>query len=165
MGFVTFEMTYDAIQRSVKQETSHYAKRATDDKGSSLFEELVMDEAYDEKCRELFNDAKARMLSAMSAYTRDVPVAPGYVDETDRDYNIDFIQTLDMPNNWNWQLLDSVNAAMKEFFVSYISYRWFETKRPADADVYNRRSVTAIESIVGLLNKRVRPIRRPHSWY
>lgn len=165
MGFVTFEITYDAVQRSVKQETSQYAIRATDDKGDSLFESLVMDEAYDEKCRELFHDAKARVLSAMSAYTRDIPVAPGYTDETDRDYNIDFIQTLDMPENWNWQLLDSVNAAVKEFFVSYISYRWFETKRPEDSEVYNRRSVTALESVMGLLNKRVRPLRRPHFWY
>ena len=98
MGFVTFEITYDAVQRSVKQETSQYAIRATDDKGDSLFESLVMDEAYDEKCRELFHDAKACVLSAMSAYTRDIPVAPGYTDETDRDYNIDFIQTLDMPD-------------------------------------------------------------------
>lgn len=165
MGLVTFEITYDAIQRAVKQETSHYGIRQTDSKGDALFEQLVMDEAYDEKCRELFHDAKARILVVMAPYTRDIPVAAGYVDETDRDYNIDFIQTLDMPDDWNWQLLDAVNATLKEFFVAYITARWYETKNHQAAALLGQRAGAAVQSLQSTLNSRVRFRRRPHRWF
>jgi hypothetical protein len=165
MGVLSFVFSHDSIFSSVKQETSLFAERRFSEDGETLFEQLVFDEEYLIKFRELFFDAQAEMTPILSTYMRDVPVDYECFETQDFSNDRDYIFNLLMPWDWNYHLQKPLDIKIKEFLVAYICYRWFETKIPETAVVYLQRADALLEDIKNLLDRRTGPVRRAHGFY
>ena len=157
-----FIYSHDAIFLAVNQESSYLAERRFDDTGEGLFEQLVFDEEYLVKFRELFLDAQSEVTPALSAYLKEVPVEPEYFEMQDFSPDLDYTFTLLMPDDWNFHLFKPVDIKIKQYLVAYIMYRWLETKLPEEAVVYLERATRLLEEIRSLLEKRTRVRRRWH---
>lgn len=157
---ITFIYSHDNIFQGVKQESSLLAVRKTDKDGNGMFEQLVFDEAYETKFRELFFDAQSKVTAAVSAYLREIPVDPEYFETQDFTKNRDYSFYLIMPDNFNFHLVRSIDIDLKQFLISYILYRWLETKLPNDAAMFFDRASTALAEARSHLNVRVGRITR-----
>lgn len=155
-----FTFSHDTIMQGVKQESSLFSIRKKDNEGNALFDELVFDEAYALKFKELFFDAQAEVTSACSAYLREVPVAPEYFDEQDFLQNRDFTLGLLVSSDFIPSLINVVDIKLKQFIVAYMMYRWLETKQSQDSLLYYERGYKVLQEAVRLLN-RGRNIKRP----
>jgi hypothetical protein len=118
---IRFVFSHDSIFQDVKLETSHLAVRKRDKSGGSVdaegtgyFDLLVFDEDSLVKFRELFRDARADILSAVSAYTHPVPFVPEYREDDDFGRQRDFALTLAMPDGFNPHLSEALNARIRE---------------------------------------------------
>jgi len=157
---VTFIYSHDNIFQGVKQEASHLAIRKADKDGNSLFEQMVFDEAYLPKFRELFFDAQAEVTPALSAYMKEIPVEPEYFETQDFSKNRDYTFSLIMPDDFNFHLVKPVDIKIRQFLISYIMYRWLETKLPGDAATFFERAGKVLTEVKALLSVRVGRIRR-----
>ncbi len=165
MGALNFIYSHDDIFRGVKQESSHLAERRFDRESNSLFEQVVFDEEYLIKFRELFFDAQAEVVPALSAYMKEVPAGGGYFETQDFSKDRDFCFVLLMPDDWNFHLVKPVDIKIKQFLIAYVMYRWLETKLPEEAAVYQQRASSVLSEAKALLEKRTRPIRRAHGYF
>lgn len=156
--------SHDDIFKGVKQEASLYAERQLNRENESLFDELVFDEEYFIKFRELFFDAQADVVFALSAYMKDVPYEGPYFESADFSENRDFILTLALPDNFAGPMCIPLNTKIKEYLIAYIMYRWLETKAPADAERYKARTDEALANIKSYSNKAGRAKRQPR-WF
>jgi hypothetical protein len=59
----------------------------------------------------------------------------------------------------------AVDIKIKQFLISYILYRWLETKLPEEAIIYQQRATSVLSEIKSLLEKRTKPIRRSHGYW
>lgn len=157
-----FIFSHDSIFQGVKQESSQLAIRRSDKDGNPLFEQIVFDEAYFPKFRELFFDAQAEITSAISRYMRDIPAESEYFEAQNFLENRDYDFNLLMPDDFNMHMVKPVNIKIKQFIVAYIMYRWLETKLPDESIIYKERADSVLLSAKGLLERRTRPIRRSH---
>jgi hypothetical protein len=160
MRTLTFIYTADGILQDVKQESSMLAVRYRDQEGwstskedDSYFDMLVFDEAYEDKFKELFLDAQAEVVPALSAYMRHVAVDPVPVGD-------DFTLALALPDQWNAHLQKSLQTKIRQHLISYIMYRWLETKLNQEASAYLARATSVLEEAKKLLNVRTEPMRR-----
>jgi hypothetical protein len=146
-------------------EASQFAVRRFDKEGESLFDELVFDEAYIPKFRELFLEGQAELISAMSGYMKDVPVNHEYFETQDFSKDRDFRFELAMDDDFNFHLAKAIDIKLKEFLVTYILYRWFETKTPEYASIYRERLVKVKEEIKEMLKIKTKPRERYHGYW
>ena len=151
---LTFIYSHDSVFQGVKQEASLYAKDKTDKDGNPLFENLVFDEAYLTKFRELFFDAQAEITPALSAYMKDIPVDPMYFETQDFSKDRDYIFHLLMPSDFNRHMTKPIDIKIKQFIIAYILYRWLETKVPTDASIYMERAAITKDEAKELLERR-----------
>ena len=157
---ITFIYSHDNIFQGVKQEASQLAIRKADKDGNSLFEQMVFDEAYLIKFRELFFDAQAEVTPALSAYMKDIAVEPEYFEPQDFTQNRDYTFSLLMPDDFNFHLVRPIDIRLKQFLISYIMYRWLETKMPNDAATFFDRAGKTLADVRSSLNVRVGRIQR-----
>lgn len=160
-----FVYSHDHIFQAVKQESSLHAERKENKDGDSLFEQLVFDEEYLTKFRELFFDAQSEIALLLSAYMRDVPASGECVDLQDFSDSKDYIVLLAMPCSWNYHLTNPLKVKIKQCLVAYIMYRWLETKIPDEAAVFKTRFDFEANEVKKIINVRVRPVRRDHGYY
>lgn len=161
---LTFVWSHESVFESTKQESSILGMRKRDSDGKDLFEELVLDEAYPIKFRELFMEARAEVSDALSAFTRNIPNDMGYFDEYDHSQHRDFKLWLEVSDDWNDNLTTSVDVKLREYIVAYIMYRWLEMKLPQEAMMYHERATSVLARTKGLLNRPTTVIRRQHRW-
>jgi hypothetical protein len=132
---------------------------------SNLFDELVFDEAYIPKFRELFFEGQAELISTLSGYTKDVPATSGYFETQDFSKDRDFRFELAMDNDFNSHLTKAVDIKIKEFLVAYILYRWLETKTPEYAAIYFERLTKVKDEIRRMLEIKTKPMQRWHGYW
>lgn len=66
---------------------------------------------------------------------------------------------LDMPDNFNFGMSDSVKAALHKYIVNTCLFDWFVIAKPDEAKVYSDLSQNDLNDLREALNKRVRPTR------
>lgn len=153
---VPYIFSRDNILEAVKQESSLYAERKISEGGQSLFEQLVFDDEYYRKFRELFFDAQAIVMDRYGVYMQyTVPVEQYFFEEADFSIDRDFTFTLLMPDVYNQFYNKHVSIKTREFLVAYIMYRWLETKSPQEAAVYKMRADNALMDGRAYLEKRI----------
>lgn len=156
---------HDSVFSGVKQESSQLAVRTKDKEGNDLFEELVFDEAYLDKFRELFLDAQAEVMPVISAYLKDAPPRPDFFELIDHTDDKDFEIVLLMPEEFVSALSKSVDIKINQFITAYVMYRWLETKLPQEAVSYKSRADVLLVDVKSLLNRRIKPINRWHGLF
>ena len=153
---VPYMFSHDHIMTAVKQESSLYAERKRSEAGDVLFDELVFDEEYLTKFRELFFDAQANVLDRYSPYLNYLPDPPEEIfEEVDTEKNIDFAFSLLMPCDYNHHYNKMVSVKTREYIVAYIMYRWLETKVPQEAAIYKDRADRVLIDARAYLEKRI----------
>ena len=165
MNPLVFIYSHDQVFTEVKRESSLLAERKFDQKGDSLFEQVVFDEEYLGLFRQLFFEAQAEVTVTLSAYMKDVPVEADYFETQDFSKDRDYVFYLAMPEDWNYHLYKPVDVKVKEFLVAYIMYRWLETKLPEEAQVYFMRATSVLADAKNMLEKRTKPIRFRHGFW
>lgn len=157
MILVPYIFSHDYILETVKQESSLYAERKVSDTGESLFEKLVFDEEYDRKFRELFFDAQASVIDRFGAYMQYAADSDTeyFFEESDFSIDRDFTFNLLMPDDYNQFYNKQVSIKTREFLVSYIMYRWLETKSPQEAAIFKMRADSALMDARAYLEKRI----------
>jgi hypothetical protein len=141
-------------------ESSYLAERRSDNQGNDLFESLVFDEEYLILFRQLFFDARANVISALSAYLKDFIYTPEYYDSQNATTDVDFIIQLSMPDTYLLAMNQPASSKMKEYLVSYILYRWLMNKSPNDANIYLQQSEGYMADLKRYLEMRTLPLRR-----
>lgn len=154
---VPYIFSHDHILEAVKQESSLYAERKISGDGQSLFEQFVFDEEYFRKFRELFFDAQAKVMDRYGAYMQYSPETDEqyFFEESDFSIDRDFSFSLLMPDDYNQFYNKQVSIKTREFLVSYIMYRWLETKDAQDAALYKARADNALMDGRAYLEKRI----------
>lgn len=155
----TFIYSHDSAFQGVKQDSSLFSKDKIDKDGNSLFENLVFDEAYLPKFRELFFDAQAEVSEAISSYLKDIPVEPEYFEQNDFSKNRDYIFFLLLPDNFTSAMIRPLDIKIRQFIIAYIMYRWLELKQVSEYQLYQSRSENLLREVKGLLDRRNRPLR------
>jgi len=162
---ISFVFAHDIIFAGVKQESSLLAERRFKDTGETLFDELVFDEEYLIKFRELFFDAQVEVTAVLSAYMREVPTDAEVFEEKDFFENRDYAFVLMMPDSFNSHITRPLNIKIREYLIAYIMYRWLETKLPQEAAIYQSRAMAVLDKVQELSNIQDRPIRRWHGYW
>lgn len=162
MIIVPYIFSHSSIAEAVKQESSLYAERKHTAEGDTLFEELVFDEEYYRKFRELFFDAQAMVIDRFSAYMQyETNEEEAYIfEEVDYTKDIDFYFVLLMPSTFNKFYSKPASIKTREFIIAYIMYRWLETKSPEEAAAYKTRSEMTLIDARAYLEKRIAGTRR-----
>ncbi|MBK5195730.1 MAG: hypothetical protein JJE08_06830 [Proteiniphilum sp.] len=141
----------------MKQESSLYAERKISEGGESLFEHFVFDDEYFRKFRELFFDAQAVVIDRYGAYMQYVTdtVETYLFEEADFSIDRDFVFSLLMPDDYNLFYNKQVSIKTREFLLSYIMYRWLETKSTQEAALYKARGDNSLMDARAYLEKRI----------
>lgn len=160
-----FIYSHDNIFQGVKQESSLSYKNKVDKDGNNLFEQLVFDEAYLPKFRELFFDAQAEVNPALSAYMREIPVEPAYHEIQDFSKDRDYTFHLLMPYDYDGHMTHSIDIKIRQFIIAYIMYRWLEIKLPSDAGIYFERSERVKDKARELLERRTTTTKINHQMF
>lgn len=148
--------------QAVKQEASLLAIRKTDNEGTPLFEQLVFDEAYLPKFRELFFNAQSQITPSLAAYMRDIPTEPTYFERQDFSKDRDYTFSLLMPSDFNMHMARPIEDYIFNFMKDWIMYQWLETKSPVDAATFLAKTEKyKIDLMIGL-SQKTKPRRRPH---
>ena len=170
MILVPYIFSHDSIAEAVKQESSLHAVRKQTEEGDNLFEELVFDEEYYRKFRELFFEAQAEVIDRYSPYMEHA-VEGGYFDEEylfqegKTNMEEDFTFTLHMPPDYNQFYNKMVTIKTREFIVAYIMYRWLESKSPEEAAIYKNRADLTLIDARAYLEKRIARRRMSGNMY
>ena len=153
---VPYIFSHDHILKAVMQESALYAERKSSETGDPLFEQLVFDEEYELKFRELFFDAQANVLDRFSPYLRYTAEPDTEIfEEANVDRDRDFTFALLMPSDYNTHYNKMVSIKTREFLVAYIMYRWLETKVPQEAGIYKDRADSTLIDARAYLEKRI----------
>jgi hypothetical protein len=162
MKTVTLIYPHDNLLQDVKREASYYAERKSDTAGESLFEQLVFDEEYAGKFRELFLEARAEIAPVFMPFSKDVPVG-GYFEQTDfqDDKNGIFHLSFD---SFPDAMIRPLDVKTREFLTAYIMYRWLETKATPDAQIYYARAESLKAAIRRILNTLTAKPRKHGLW-
>lgn len=162
MIIAPYIFSHNSIAEAVKQESSLHAVRKQTAEGDTLFEELVFDEEYYRKFRELFFDAQAMVIDRFGAYMQyeTDDDAASIFEEADYSKDVDFYFVLVMPCTYNKFYNKQVSIKTREFIVAYIMYRWLETKLPDEAAIYKARSEMTLIDARAYLEKRIAGRRR-----
>lgn len=157
MILVPYIFSHDYILEAVKQESSLYAERKTSDTGESLFEQLVFDDEYYRKFRELFFDAQAAVIDRFGAYMQYTAGSSTtyFFEESDFSIDRDFTFDLLMPDDYNQFYNKQVSIKTREYLVAYIMYRWLETKSAQEAAIYKSRADDSLMDARAYLEKRI----------
>jgi len=148
---ITFIHTHDDIFKAVKQESSLLAIRKSDDKGNPMFDSLVFDEDRLILFRDLFFDARANVITACSAYMKEITDYDIF-EQGNFDKDRDFVLQLDVPG-FITSMKDSASVKMKAYLVAYIMYLWLENKSP-EAELYSSRAETYLKDLKRFLEMR-----------
>ena len=167
MSLLLFIYTHDNLQKLVKAETSYIAERRFRELNNGmreeLFDELVMDEAYDVLFRRLFDEAHADIILHISSnYLAGTPtdLDPVYHEFPDFSKDRDFVIWLNMHTDFPMQYKKSIDIKLQQYLVDYICYRWLETKSPKDSMTFFSRLEKTIEDVQRLLVRKTTPIKR-----
>ena len=145
-----FGFTKQEIFDAVKTESSLFAQRQVTDKGDPLFVSLVFDEQYSEVVplfRGLFFEAQAEIIKVIpDSLLKDSQCT--FVEEFAPD-NFTFCLSFSPGTaaRYNCAYFKIITIKVKEALVSYIMYRWLETKAPQFAAIYQNRFNSVLSDI------------------
>ena len=162
---ITILVSFVEMQRRVKEETSHIALRAKDKEGNPLYEDYVLDEAYETKFRTLFKTAQGEITLNLSAYLNNVPSEPEIEDTSESVDGDDFILLLPMPPSYSHSLSNSLGVKIDDYFESYIMYSWLLSKDSQMAEIYFARSEKLKSEINTVVNIRSQGVKRPNRYW
>ncbi|MDR2917854.1 MAG: hypothetical protein LBV72_00605 [Tannerella sp.] len=161
---ITIVIGFSEMQQRVKEESSHFAVRARDKEGDSLFEEFVLDEGYETKFRSYFYSAQGELIEYISAYLKNMPTESELI-ETDKAGDEDWVIQLPMPHSFNESLAKPVGIKIEDFVETYIMYKWLEMKDENAASKYLATAEKLKSEINANLNKRYGGIERPNRYW
>lgn len=161
---INFFYTQESVFRAIKEESSQLAIRKTDKDGNSLFDNLVFDEAYLITFRRLFFDAQAEVISALEAYIPNDDTA-FFFEPEDFSKDINFSFVLCFPGDFKKALAKPIEIKVRQFLLTYIMYRWLETKLPDEAAVYLKRSEALLNESKELLDRRLESPKIEGKWF
>jgi hypothetical protein len=147
---ILFGFTKEEIFDAVKTESSLFAKDKFTDKGDPLFSKLVFDEQYSDVIplfRQLFFEAQAEIINIIpDSLLSDSQTT--FIDEQAPD---DFTFSLSFKPGtaarYNPAYFKVITIKVKEALISYIMYRWLETKMPDYAGIYQNRFNSVLSDI------------------
>lgn len=67
--------------------------------------------------------------------------------------------SLEMPDNFNQGVIDSVKSAIDKYIVNSVLFDWFTITKPDEAQTYFELAKNNVEELRESLNKRIRPTR------
>ena len=139
---VHYTFKSEDIRRAVEMETAYLGERIVDGNGGTRLDELLMDEEHEVLFRRLFLEARAEVLLFASPWCRGAGSLS--FDAGDFSDGRDFLVSLEISRPG---MQDVADAKIKEYLVTYILYRWFETKYPDAAALFAARSGAAMAAI------------------
>lgn len=155
-----FIYTHDMMFQAVKEESSQLAIRKADKDGNPLFEQLVFDEAYLPKFRQLFFNAQSQIIPTIAVYMKNIPTEGKYFERQDFTKDRDYTFSLLMPNDFNTHITQQIEDCIFNFIKDWIMYKWLKTKSPVDAASFLEDSEQSKSDLRIALSKRINPIRR-----
>ncbi|GAB6119221.1 hypothetical protein [Dysgonomonas termitidis] len=165
MKLLTFIFSHEQVFRAVKQESSQLAVRRQDKNGNPLFEQLVFDEAYLPRFRELFFHAQGQVAPVLAAYQKDIPVNVSYFERADFTTDRDYIVYLGMDDDFNMHMARPVEDYIFHFIKDWIMYEWLKDKSPDDASVYLAGTGKYRTDIMIGLAQKINVRRRRGYWF
>lgn len=157
---ILFYYTSADTLEAIKRESSYLAERRFNEAGDSLFDELVYDEEYESLFRDHFMDARARVIEATLAYSKNLDESADFFETENLDHDKDFVLFLMFPDEFPQGMIKPITVKIREFLVGYIMYRWLETKLPQEAAVFLQRAENALESAKASCERRIKVKRR-----
>lgn len=155
-----FIYTHDMMFQAVKEEASQLAIRKADKDGNPLFEQLVFDEAYLIKFRQLFFNAQANIIPTIAVYMKCIPTDAKYFERQDFTKDRDYTFSLLMPCDFNKHVTKQIEDCIFNFIKDWIMYKWLKTKSPTDAAYFLEDAEQSKTDLRIALSKRINPIRR-----
>lgn len=150
-----FGFTKDEIFNAVKTESSLFAQRQVTDKGDPLFASLVFDEQYSEVVplfRQLFFESQAEIINIIPDSLLSDSQTTFIDDQAQDDFTFSLSFKPGTAARYNPAYFKVVTIKVKESLISYIMYRWLETKAPQFAAIYQNR----FNSVLSDVRKNIR---------
>jgi hypothetical protein len=157
-----FKLSNEDAAKAVKMESSYLAERRSED---GLNESLLYDEEYQILFRDHFLQARAKIIEATLAYSKNIEMTVEYFEINNMDSEKDFLLYLSMPDTFIKQMVEPITVRIKEYIISNIMYRWLETKLPQEAAVYFNRANDALKDVKRMLEMRTVNTRRTGRYY
>ena len=139
---ITYADLYDTVARSL----SIIGKRSTDDNGNLLFRDITLGTRETEIAYDYLRTAAVDMASELTDF---ISVS----QSTDAAVTI----TVDVPTNWNQQLLPFLQSAVDAYCVAYTLYSWFVITAPRIADKYLADAQRQKSNIIRLAWQKKKP--------
>lgn len=149
------------IQQRVEHETVLIAKQRTDQQGRPLYDQLVMDADSALLFRSCFREAATKAQDKCAAYTKNSPASNGEDDANVMQADEDFYAILALPETFPLSVSCLIDQAVYNHLIAWVLFRWYETKLPAEAQIFRLRSEQNLSDLTSRLERRTAPVQRP----
>lgn len=152
------ELLYDIENKT------HLTAQAREMKGTKNYQVASYIQASDEdstinQIRRSLTDAFSTLKTTLSEYLNEEKTTADNKIYTEIDNNSKLTISLNMPNNYDCSLLDSLSNNIHAYLVSKTIADWFTITNREDADIYNKDVQIRVININMALSKRKRPER------
>lgn len=160
MKIIDLWITVKTIFLQVQHESVEIAKRRTNQQGQTLYSQLVMDSDHTLLFRNYFQEARTNILTKYTAYTKYHPTTNGEDTDNITGKDEDFFVTLILPFTFPPHSVPILHNITYEYLITWVLYRWFETKLPNEALLLRQRAELKLNEITSILEHRTHPSRR-----
>ncbi len=152
------ELLYDIENKT------HLTAQAREMEGTKNYQVASYIQASDEdsninQIRRSLTDAFSTLKTTLSEYLNEEKTTADNKIYTEIDNNSKLTISLNMPNNYDCSLLDSLSNNIHAYLVSKTIADWFTITDREDADIYNKDVQIRVININMALSKRKRPER------
>lgn len=158
-------ITAKTIFRQAQHETAEIAQRRTDQQGQTLYSQLVMDSDHTLLFRSYFREACANILTKCTPYIKYRPFPNGENTDDVTGKDEDFFLTLSLPPTFPTTSASILHNTAYEHLISWVLYRWYETKLPTEATIFRQRAEQKRNEIASIIEHRIHPPRRRYRLY
>nr|DAW63164.1 MAG TPA: hypothetical protein [Caudoviricetes sp.] len=159
--FVIYTFTPNDILVNASGITSVLGASRSTENGDNLFDYLSLSEDDRILIQQFIKEAVTEINLKLLAYSCDVIIINK--DDLEEIERINF-QTILSPDSFN-QIVNILNNYILNFITYYLIYNWLLIKKPDEASVYLEKSMSYINNITGLLNKRKGIVKRKCRWF
>ncbi|WP_418495492.1 hypothetical protein [Coprobacter sp.] len=159
--FIIYSFTPNDILVNASGITSVLGASRSTENGDNLFDYLSLSEDDRILIQQFIKEAVTEINLKLLAYSCDIFISNK--DDLEEIEKINF-QTVLPPNSFD-QIIDILNNYILNFITYYLIYSWLIIKKPDEASVYFEKSMSYINGITGLLNKRKSIVKRKCRWF